>query len=86
MHRIGIWLVVLATWLSATCQTSAVGASRPNHILAQEVLSSGRTTLDTTQLNEITNDLTSLRMSEDAKKYANVFATRFSREDILMRK
>jgi outer membrane translocation and assembly module TamA len=61
-----MWILVLAAGFPATCQTSGVEASsKPNQIVSQEVVISGTTTLDTTELNEVAIDLTSRRIGED---------------------
>jgi outer membrane protein assembly factor BamA len=67
MDRFWVLIVILVTSsVPAFNQaTNSRVSEKPNQILAQEVVISGTTTLDTTQLNEITNDLTSRRMGED---------------------
>jgi outer membrane translocation and assembly module TamA len=45
--------------------TNSRVSEKPNQILAQEVVIAGTATLDTTQLEEITADLTARRMNED---------------------
>jgi outer membrane translocation and assembly module TamA len=69
MKRLWILLPAISLYLSASGQSSRADlSSDANQILAQEVVISGTTTLDNSQLYEITSSLTARRMGEDGKE------------------
>jgi outer membrane protein assembly factor BamA len=69
MKRLWILLPAISLCLSASDQPSRADlSSATNQILAQEVVISGTTTLDNSQLYEITSSLTARRMGEDGKE------------------
>jgi outer membrane protein assembly factor BamA len=67
VHSLRCWvLLVLTSSLGALVQSGTAQTSKTrNRIVAQEVVISGTSTLDTAQLNDIANSLTAVTMRDD---------------------